>query len=90
MILRIIAANRDPERCDANQLEITRRGAGHLTLGAGLHSCTGARLIRMGAVRITHPSLTRFAVARLAQCVEWHGGSVFYSPLSLWVRLRED
>ena len=90
MILRIIAANRDPERYrDANQLDITRRGAGHLTLGAGLHSCTGASLIRMGAVTITHPLLKRFASAQLAQPVEWHGGSGFRSPLSLWVHLSE-
>ena len=91
MILRIIAANRDPERYrDANQLDITRRGAGHLTLGAGLHSCTGASLIRMGAVTITHPLLKRFASAQLARPVEWHGGSGFRSPLSLWVHLSED
>jgi cytochrome P450 len=90
VILRIIAANRDPQRYrEANQLEITRRGSGHLALGAGIHSCTGASLIRMGAVAITHPLLKRFAEARLAQPVEWHGGSGFRSPLSLWVRLSE-
>jgi cytochrome P450 len=91
MILRIIAANRDPERYrDANQLDITRRGAGHLTLGAGLHSCTGASLIRMGEVTIMNPLLKRFAVAQLTQPVEWHGGSGFRSPRSLWVHLSED
>ena len=90
IILRIVAANRDPERfVHANQLDITRPGAGHLTLGAGLHSCVGASLIRMGAVAITHPLLKRFVTANLMQPVEWHGGSGFRSPLSLWVDFSE-
>jgi len=86
IILRIIAANRDPDRfAHPNQLDITRRGASHLTLGAGLHSCVGASLIRMAAVTITWPLVARFAYARLAQNVEWQGGSGFRSPKSLWV-----
>lgn len=90
VILRIVAANRDSERfADANRLDITRRGAGHLTLGAGPHSCVGASLIRMGAIEITHPLLKRFSSAHLTQPVEWQGGSGFRSPRSLWVHLRE-
>lgn len=90
VILRVIAANRDSERYpNANQLDITRRGGGHLTLGAGLHSCTGASLIRMGALAITSPLLQRFAGAHQEQPVEWHGGSGFRSPVSLWVHLIE-
>jgi cytochrome P450 len=90
IILRIIAANRDPERfSNPNQVDVTRRGAGHLTLGYGAHACVGASLIRMGAVTITQPLLQRFAVANEAQPVVWQGGSGFRSPLSLWVRLSE-
>jgi len=90
IILRIIAANRDPERfSNPNQVDVTRRGAGHLTLGYGPHSCVGASLIRMGAVTITQPLLQRFAAANEAQPVVWQGGSGFRSPLSLWVRLSE-
>ena len=54
VILRITAANRDPERfpCPAD-LDWVRHGTGHLSLGAGPHSCVGASLIRMAVVTIT-------------------------------------
>jgi cytochrome P450 len=88
VILRIIAANRDPERFShPNQVDIARRDAGHLTLGAGPHACVAANLIRMAAVTITHPLMYRFASANLARPVDWQGGSGFRSPKSLWVRL---
>jgi len=90
IVLRIAAANRDPERfVHPNHVDIARRGAGHLTLGAGPHSCVGASLIRMGAVAITRPLLKRFVAASLTQPVEWQGGSGFRSPLSLWVHFSE-
>jgi hypothetical protein len=90
VILRMLAANRDPERfVNANQVDITRRDAGHLTLGAGPHSCVGASLVRMGVAAITHPLLKRFAGADLTRPVDWSGGSGFRSPGGLWVRLHE-
>ena len=68
IILRIVAGNRDSERFShPNQVDVRRGGAGHLTLGAGPHSCVGASLIRMAAVTITHPLLKRFARASLSQ-----------------------
>jgi cytochrome P450 len=90
IILRIIAANHDPERFGcANELDVTRRDGGHLTLGAGPHSCVAAGLIHMAAVSITAPLLQRFASANLARPIEWQGGSGFRSPRSLWVRFTE-
>jgi len=90
IVLRITAANRDPERFhNPNEVDIARRGAGDLTLGAGPHSCVGACLIRMGAIAITHPLLKRFATANLTQPADWRGGSVFRSPWSIWVSLGE-
>jgi cytochrome P450 len=86
VILRIVAANRDPERfSDPHRVDITRRDGGHFTLGAGPHSCVGAGLIRMAATTITHPLLRRFRSASLALPVRWQGGSGFRSPSSLWV-----
>jgi cytochrome P450 len=88
IILRIIAANRDPERFfHPNQLDVTRRDAGHLTLGAGSHACVAASLIRMAAIAITGPLVQRFASVTSARAVDWGGGSVFRAPKSLWVRL---
>jgi cytochrome P450 len=86
VILRIIGANRDPERfSEPHRVDVTRRDGGHFTLGAGSHSCVGAGLIRMAAITITQPLLQRFAAAKLALPVEWQGGSGFQSPSSLWV-----
>jgi cytochrome P450 len=78
IILRLFAANHDP----------FRRGASHLTLGAGPHSCVGASLIRTAAIAITQPLLERFATADLIEPVEWQGGSGFRSPKSLKVWLH--
>ena len=61
IILRIIAANRDPDRFShPHQVDVTRSDAGHFTLGAGPHSCVAAGLIRMPATMITRPLLQRF------------------------------
>jgi hypothetical protein len=89
IILRIVAANRDPERFShPNQVYVARRDAGHLTLGAGSHACVAANLIRMAAVAITRPLVQRFASANPARRpVDWQGGSGFRSPKSLWVCL---
>lgn len=91
VILRIIAANRDLERFDAaDQLDLRRHAGGHLALGAGLHACVGASLIRMAVQTITGHLVCRFAGASLARAVEWEGGSTFQSPQALWVRLIEE
>jgi cytochrome P450 len=88
IILRIVAANRDPERFShPNQVDVARRDAGHLTLGAGPHACVAANLIRMAAIAITHPLVQGFASANPERPVDWQGGSGFRSPKSLWVCL---
>ena len=87
VVLRIVAANRDPERfADADRLDIGRRG-GHLTLGIGPHSCVGANLIRMSAVAITQPLVERFSTATLSEPPSWHGGPVYRWAAPLRVRL---
>jgi cytochrome P450 len=88
IILRIFAGNRDPERfARPNEIDFTRRDAGHLSLGSGAHACVGASLIRMAAVTVTRPLLRRFAVATPTAAVEWQGGSGFRAPRALWVSL---
>jgi len=91
MVLRIEAANRDPQRFEnAGELDCTRRDAVHFTFGAGSHSCVGANLIRMAMKAVTAPLLQRFASVRLVQPVDWRGGSVFRFPGTLWVRFEQD
>jgi hypothetical protein len=88
IVLRIIAANRDPERFShPNQVDLARRNPGHLTLGAGPHACVAANLIRMAAIAITRPLVQRAASANLSRPIDWQGGSGFRFPRSLWVRL---
>lgn len=89
VLLRTLTANRDSDSFpDAENLCVRRHGAQHLALGAGPHACTGAGLIRMAVVEITHALVKRFAQARLAKPVEWKGGSGFQSPESLFVVLK--
>ena len=88
VVLRIIAANRDPERfAEPHRVDVTRRDGGHFTLGAGPHACVAAGLIRMVAATMTLPLVQQFASANLALPVRWQGGSGFRSPSSLWVYL---
>jgi cytochrome P450 len=88
IILRIVAANRDPERfAHPNQVDLARRDAGHLTLGAGPHACVAANLIRLTAIAITRPLVQRFASANLSRPINLQGGSGVRSPKSLWVHL---
>jgi len=91
IILRVIAGNHDPDRYpDANHLHVTRRGAGHFTLGAGSHSCVAANLIRMATVTITQLLIGRFDAASAEPEVEWRGGPVFRFPKTLRVSLTEN
>jgi cytochrome P450 len=91
VILRITVANRDPERfLHPAKLDWQHHGVGHLSLGAGPHSCVGASLIRMAVVTITRPLIERFAGAEIDGTVEWHGGPIFRAPAVLPVRLYES
>ena len=91
LILRIMAANHDPARFALpNELDVCRRGAGHLTLGAGPHACVGANLLRMASVAMLRPLVELFSSSGLTGPVTWHGGSGFRSPKYLPVVLRRD
>ncbi|HET6184149.1 MAG TPA: cytochrome P450 [Acetobacteraceae bacterium] len=59
------AANRDPRQWEnPDEYDITRRNAGHVAFGAGIHGCVGAALARMeGEVVLT-------ALARRARAIE--------------------
>jgi hypothetical protein len=84
VVLRIVAANRDPERFHrANEIDITRRGADHLTLGAAPHSCVGANLMRMNAISIAHPLVKSVCGGKSGQPVDWLGGSFSFPQVSV-------
>jgi cytochrome P450 len=89
ILLRLTSGNRDPESFPhPERIDLTRRGAAHLSFGLGPHACVGAGLLRMIAVAITVPLVSRFAAAQLARNVQWQGGATFLTAQSLWVHLR--
>jgi cytochrome P450 len=68
VLLFLGAANRDPrEWDDPDQFDITRKAAGHVGLGSGIHACVGAALGRLeGELLLT-------ALAREAATLELAG-----------------
>ena len=84
MILCLLAANRDPERYpDPHQLSVMRPRISHVSLGAGLHACVGAPLVRVAAVAATLALVERFESVQLVAPIEWRGGIGFVSPVAL-------
>jgi cytochrome P450 len=76
--LSLAAANRDPERfADPDRFDITRRQAGAVGFGHGVHSCIGAGLARTQAAIALHALVDR--VPELAQDPE---REVVWSPLA--------
>lgn len=65
--LSLHAANRDPERFpDPDTLDLSRRAAGHVAFGHGIHQCLGQQLARV-EMRVAFPALLRrFPTLRLA------------------------
>ena len=51
VLLFLGAANRDPRKWgpDADQLDITRKAAGHVAFGMGIHQCVGQPIARLEA-----------------------------------------
>jgi cytochrome P450 len=84
VILSLQAANRDPERYpEAQKFSLMRSHISHLSLGAGLHACVGAPLIRMATIAATLALVERFPSVRLIPPIRWRGGIEFVSPVAL-------
>jgi len=48
VLLFLAAANRDPRRWERpNTFDVTRRAAGHMTFGTGIHGCVGQAVARL-------------------------------------------
>ncbi len=84
VVLCLLAANRDPERYpDGHELSVMRTRISHVTLGAGLHACVGAPLVRVAAIASTMALVERFSSVELIEPIEWCGGSGFVLPMAL-------
>jgi cytochrome P450 len=89
VVLMLASANRDPARFpEPDRLDVSRRVAGQVALGAGPHSCVGALLIRMAAAVATKAFVHKVAAGEITGPIEWRGGSGFRSPASLYVSLQ--
>jgi cytochrome P450 len=90
VVLEIASANRDPNRfADPNRLVLSRRAGGHFALGAGLHACVGASLIRMTMEIATRAFARAVGSARLRGPVEWRGGSGFRWPNMILLEVNQ-
>jgi len=50
ILVSIAAANRDPRQwSDPDRFDVTRRSAGHMAFGAGIHACIGQMMARLEA-----------------------------------------
>jgi cytochrome P450 len=53
LLLFLAAANRDPRRWErADTFDVSRRAAGHMTFGTGIHGCVGQAVARLEAEAI--------------------------------------
>lgn len=88
VLLRVASANFDPERFERpDQLDLQRRSAGHLGLGAGLHGCVGAFLVRLAGTAVL-PSLAAADASLLHEEVIWHSQSSLYWPVYIRARMQ--
>jgi 4-methoxybenzoate monooxygenase (O-demethylating) len=68
VLLMFGAANRDPRRWDnPDTFDVTRRAAGHMTFGTGIHGCVGQAVARLEAEAVFS------ALARHVQAFELTG-----------------
>ncbi|HET6711250.1 cytochrome P450 [Amycolatopsis sp.] len=86
------SANRDENRFDApDRLDITRRAAGHVAFGHGIHHCLGAPLARLEGKIALGKLITRFPDLRLDTGTDepaWRFSLLMRGLEALPVRLR--
>jgi cytochrome P450 len=95
VLVALTSAGRDPAGADQGsaagfeELDVTRRGARHLSFGHGIHYCLGAPLARLEAVVALGALLRRLPDLELAvpyERVEWIPAGIMRGPVALPVR----
>jgi cytochrome P450 len=72
VLLFLAAANRDPRRWDRpDTFDVTRRAAGHMTFGTGIHGCVGQAVARLETEAILAALASRVASFELMGEPEW-------------------
>jgi cytochrome P450 len=87
--LRVASANFDPARFDQpERLDLARRSAGHLALGAGLHACVGTFMVRLETAAVTPLFAGAGPVLDRSEPVIWTRDSTLAWPVSVPVRFE--
>jgi len=90
VMLKLASANRDPAQFNnPDSLDLSRRDGPQLALGAGMHSCAGALLIKTLAAIATAYFVESVSGLDHTFPIEWKGGTGFRSPKALYVVLRD-
>jgi len=72
VLLFLAAANRDPRRWDKpDTFDVTRRAAGHMTFGTGIHGCVGQAVARLETEAILTALASRAASLELTGEPKW-------------------
>ena len=67
VLLFLAAANRDPRRWERpDTFDVTRRAAGHMTFGTGIHGCVGQAVARLEAEAILTALASRAVLIELS------------------------
>jgi cytochrome P450 len=89
--LIVRSANFDPSRFDRPyQLDIARQSRGQLSLGAGIHACAGAVMVREAFAAMTPLFLAARPQLVKNQPIVWMGDSTLHWPLTVFVKLSPD
>ena len=89
--LVVRSANFDPSRFDRPyQLDIARQSRGQLSLGAGIHACAGAVMVREAFAAMTPLFLAARPQLVKNQPIVWMGDSTLHWPLTVFVKLSPD
>lgn len=91
VLLKLASANFDAEHFeDPHRLNVARKAAGQFALGAGLHACVGATLVREASTVLTPLVLAAHPKLEPEQTIEWMGDTTLKWPLSVMVRFPRN
>ena len=88
--LKVASANFDSAKfADPYRLDVTRRQAGHLGFGSGLHACIGAALVRQAFTLLTPLFLAAGPILDHDQHIVWRDDPMLRRPLAVFVNFGE-
>jgi hypothetical protein len=89
--LKVMSANFDPARfSEPYRLDVGRKPSGQFGLGAGLHACVGALLVREAFTVLTPIFFASNPVLESGQLITWMGKKTLHWPLAVLVRFQDD